>query len=132
MHNIAIIHGYGRVVDNNPFYELYISKLSYFLEKENLDTIICSGGFTDPNIHQSEAQSMKSKLAQKLNFQGEWFLEEKSFTTYENIIECEKFLPKNQDKQITVFSRNTHLPKIIYQSLQSYLKLEKKEVLSLI
>lgn len=130
MHNIAIIHGYGRVVPNNTFYDLYIDKLAHFLDKNNIDTIICSGGFTDSKVKQSEAESLKIALESKLSFDGQWLLEEKSFTTFANIKEIEKLIQKDSFDSIHVFCRNTHLPKIIYQSLQSYLGQTKHETLS--
>jgi uncharacterized SAM-binding protein YcdF (DUF218 family) len=48
-------------------------------------------------------------------------LEESSITTYKNILECRKILNNLGEAEITVFCSNIHLPKVIYQSNQTYL-----------
>ena len=88
--------------------------------------------FTDRNIQESEAESIKNAISDNISFNWEQILEEKSFTTFENIEHCTEISKQIKDNKITVFCQNTHLPKIVYLSLQKYLKYSKKDTLKTI
>ena len=63
--NIAIIHGYGVVDMEKLFYQAYIAQCAEYIQNSNIDTIICSGGFTNPDINISEAQSLQLALQEQ-------------------------------------------------------------------
>lgn len=132
MKKIAIIHWYGNEKINPKVFNEYKKCLENYISNNPFDIIISSGWFTDKNIHESEAESIKNGICNDINFDWERILEEKSFTTFENIEYCAEILKQIKDKEITVFCRNTHLPKIVYLSLQKYLKYTKKETLKTI
>ena len=129
MKNIAIIHWMD---EKSCFFDSYIKNLEKSLNAEKFDVIISSWWFTNKNINKSEAQSIKDSLVNQVNFEWQWILEEKAFTTFENVKFCAEILEDYDDKNITVFCWNTHLPKITYLSLREYLKLSKNEALNLI
>lgn len=129
---IAIIHWYGLVNPELDFFNLYLRKLEENLNMEKYDIIISSWWFTNKDIKKSEAQSLREFLYDCTQYVNQWVLEEKSFTTYENVKFCAEILEKYDNKSITVFCMNTHLPKIVYLSLKEYLKISKDESLKLI
>lgn len=129
---IAIIHWYGLVDPKSDFSNLYVNNLEKSLNSEHFDVIISSWWFTNKNIDKSEAKTLKEALYDSIEYKSQWILEERSFTTFENVKFCAEILENYSDKNITVFCKNTHLPKIIYLSLKEYLKLSKNEVLKLI
>lgn len=131
MQNIAIIHWYGRMKDNE-FSRIYADKLVQYIEQGRFDIIISSWWFTDADVHESEAQSIKNTIQPRLTQkQYKWILEENSLTTYENVSQCAKILDQSLQKTITVFCWNTHLPKIAYLSLQKYCWYTKEVALTL-
>lgn len=132
MKNIAIIHWYGSMRTNPRLFELYKKNLINYFKKQKFDIIIPTWWFTDRNIQESEAEAIKNAISDNISFNWERILEEKSFTTFENIEYCTEILKEIKDKNIYVFCRNTHLPKIVYLSLQKYLKYTKKETLKII
>lgn len=129
---IAIIHWYGLVNRQLDFFISYLRKLEENLNMEKYDIIISSWWFTNKDVKKSEAQSLKESLYDCIQYVNQWILEEKSFTTYENVKFCAEILEKYDNKSITVFCMNTHLPKIVYLSLKEYLKISKDEALKLI
>lgn len=129
---IAIIHWYGLVNPQFDFFDLYLRKLEENLNMEKYDIIISSWWFTNKDVKKSEAQSLKESLYDCIKSANQWVLEEKSFTTFENVKFCAEILEKYDNKDITVFCMNTHLPKIVYLSLKEYLKISKNETLKLI
>ena len=132
MKNIAIVHWYGSMRTNLNLFQLYKNNLIKYINNSNFDTIITSWWFTDKDINESEAQILKNAIEDKVNFNWERILEEKSFTTFENIEFCAEILQTINDKNIYVFCQNTHLPKIVYLSLQKYLNYPKEETLKII
>ena len=130
--NIALIHGYGNARINPKVFLKYKKCLENYISNNPFDIIISSGWFTDKNIHESEAEAIKNAIIDNINFDWERILEERSFTTFENIEYCAEILKQIKDKEITVFCRNTHLPKIVYLSLQKYLNYQKKDTLKTI
>jgi hypothetical protein len=131
--HLAIIHGYGRVSMENPFYQTYVQWLLKYLEQYHCDAIICSGGFTDKNIRQSEADSLRVALiAEWLFWNVQRYLEEESLTTYQNILKVWTIVDElDQIESIRVYCSNIHLPKIMYQSLQTYLRISKHDVVDI-
>ena len=129
---IAIIHWYGLVDSESVFSNLYVKNLEKSLSSEQFDVIISSWWFTNKNINKSEAETLKEALFNRIEYKNQWILEEKSFTTFENVKFCAEILKDYDDKDITIFCKNTHLPKITYLSLKNYLKLPKLKVLKLI
>lgn len=117
---------------NPRLFELYKKNLINYIKKQNFDIIIPTWWFTDRNIQESEAESIKNAISDNISFNWERILEEKSFTTFENIEHCTEILKQIKDKNIYVFCQNTHLPKIVYLSLQKYLKYSKKDTLKTI
>ncbi len=132
MKKIAIIHWYGSMRTNPNLFLQYKEKLINYINISNFDTIITSWWFTDKEINESEAEMLKNAVYDKINFNWERILEEKSFTTFENIEFCAEILQTINDKNIYVFCQNTHLPKIVYLSLQKYLNYSKEETLKII
>lgn len=131
MENIAVIHWYWVVDPAKKLFQLYIWNLKKYLNSFHFDKIIVSWWFTSKNIKKSEAQSLKDALYD-VKFWWQWILEEKSFTTFENIKYIANIIDGFENKDVTVFCWNTHLPKIVYLSLQYYLHFHKWEVLNLI
>ena len=132
MKKIAIIHWYGNERINPKVFIEYKNCLENYINNNPFDIIISSGWFTDKNIHESEARAIKNAISDNINFDWKRILEEKSFTTFENVKYCVEILKQIKDKEITVFCRNTHLPKIVYLSLQKYLNYSKKDTLKII
>ena len=128
--NIAIIHGYGVVDMEKPFYQTYITQCTEYIQNHNIDTIICSGGFTNPNITISEAQSLQIALQDK-GIQAKRILEENSLTTFENIQNITKIVNLSEYDQVHILSSNYHLPKTMYLSLLTYQNLTEEEVLQI-
>lgn len=131
MENIAVIHWYWVVDPAKKLFQLYIWSLKKYLDSFHFDKIIVSWWFTSKDIKKSEAQSLKDALYD-VKFWWQWILEEESFTTFENIKYIANIIDGFENKDITVFCWNTHLPKIVYLSLQYYLHIHKWEVLNLI
>ncbi len=129
---IAIIHWYGLVDSKSDFSNLYVKNLEKSLNAEQFDIIISSWWFTNKDIKKSEAETIKEALYDRIEYKNQWILEEGSFTTFENVKFCAGILDKYEEKSITVFCKNTHLPKITYLSLRNYLKLPKDKALKLI
>ena len=132
MRNIAIIHWYGSMRTNPNLFISYKENLIKHINNSNFDTIITSWWFTDKEINESEAEILKNAICNEVKFNWERILEEKSFTTFENVEFCAEILRKIKDKNICVFCQNTHLPKIVYLSLQKYLNYSKKDTLKTI
>ena len=131
MENIAIIHWYWLVNLERELFQLYIWGLKKYLNNSDFGRIVLSWWFTSKDVRKSEAQSMKDVLFDdKLLWQR--ILEERSFTTFENVKFCAEILDSIENKNITVFCWNTHLPKIVYLSLQYYLHFSKWKTLELI
>ena len=129
---IAIIHWYGLVDSKSDFSNLYVNNLKKSLNVEQFDIIISSWWFTNKDINKSEAETIKNALYDCIEYKNQWILEERSFTTFENVEFCAEILDSYGEKSITVFCKNTHLPKITYLSLRNYLKLPKDKALKLI
>lgn len=128
MSKIAIIHGYGVVDMEKPFYQTYITQCADYIKKNNIDTVICSGGFTNPNIALSEAQSLQVALQDK-GVETHRILEEQSLTTVENIEWVDNVHNFVDSNSYFILGSNIHIPKIIYHSEQIYFKENKLEVL---
>ena len=131
MENIAVIHWYWVVDPAKKLFQLYIWNLKKYLNSFYFNKIIVSWWFTNKNIKKSEAQSLKDAL-NDIRFWWQWILEEKSFTTFENIKYVADIIGDFENKNVTVFCWNTHLPKIVYLSLQYYLHIPRWKVLELI
>ena len=131
MESIAIIHWYWVVNPEKKLFQFYIWDLKKYLNSFHFDKIVVSWWFTNKDIKKSEAQSLKDAL-NDIRFWWQWILEEKSFTTFENIKYIADIIDDFENKNVTVFCWNTHLPKIVYLSLQYYLHIDKWQVLKLI
>ena len=129
MQRIAIIHWYGRVDMNSSFYQTYIRKICEKILKNKYNNIIASWWFTDKNTNESEAWSMMNAIKKTIDINCDRVLEEWSVTTYKNILECGKILSNFGEGEISVFCSNIHLPKVIYQSNQTYLWFSKEDTI---
>ena len=96
---IAIIHWYGLVNPQSEFFCLYLKNLEESLNQVQYDIIISSWWFTHKEVKESEAQSLKEALYNRLKYKSQWILEEKSFTTFENVKFCAKILESYDDKK---------------------------------
>jgi DUF218 domain len=130
MSKIAIIHGYGIVDMEKPFYQTYIAQCVDYIQNNNIDTVICSGGFTNPNITISEAKSLQIALQNK-GTQAKRILEENSLTTFENIQNIIKIVNLSEYDQVHILCSNYHLPKTMYLSLLGYDHYTEQEVLQI-
>ena len=129
---IAIIHWYRFVNSKSDLFDLYAKNLEKSLNVEHFDVIISLWWFTNKDINKSEAETIKEALYDRIEYKTQWILEKRSFTTFENVEFCAEILDNYEEKNIAVFCKNTHLPKIVYLSLRNYLKLSKNESLKLI
>jgi len=134
MRNISIILGYGVFVEPNPEYQSYLNQVKNFILERDVDTIIITGGFTNPVIpHLSEASSISKYLfpqSDKLNI----ILEEKSLTTYQNLLFSRDIISANIKTldSILVIADSIRVPKVFFHALQIFFNIAIKESLDLL
>ena len=111
MESIAIIHWYWVVNPEKKLFQFYIWDLKKYLNSFHFDKIVVSWWFTNKDIKKSEAQSLKDAL-NDIRFWWQWILEEKSFTTFENIKYIADIIDDFENKNVTVFFWNTQMTSI--------------------
>lgn len=113
------IHGYWNADIGDAFQDMYMAKIANIIRNNNIETIICSWGFTNPKKELSEAWSIQYHL-ESLEIRAHFLLEQESFATYDNIKNISSFLSNIHFSQVYVFASNIHLAKTIFSSLQIY------------
>ncbi|PIU73240.1 hypothetical protein COS78_03370 [Candidatus Shapirobacteria bacterium CG06_land_8_20_14_3_00_40_12] len=134
MRNISIILGYGVFVKPNPEYQLYLNQVKKVIQKNNPDTVIVTGGFTNPSIpHLSEASSISKYLFPQSD-KSNIILEEKSFTTYQNLLFSKEIIGtqlKTLDS-ILIIADSIRVPKVFFHALQILFGIDTKKSLTLL
>jgi len=113
--NVGIICGYGIFNQQNKSYKSYLDQVYKYSKINKLNKIIVCGGYTDslqPSV--SESRSIINYLSTKL-VRVSFYDEDKSLTTYQNLINSKKIISNFDDKDdlhITIFCDSIRLPKI--------------------
>ena len=124
----ALLLGYGLFDKSNLICKRYVDNFASFVNKENVEVVVVSGGHTDPKRpSESEAGTISKYLENKINKGTKMLLEERSLTTAQNI-EFTKPLLKLANGSVTVFCDNIRPPKVMWYILHYWFGLGKREI----
>jgi hypothetical protein len=129
MSRYAVLLGYGRFDRSNTAYRRYVEAFASFVNKNAVDTIILSGGYTDPKHPKiSEAGSVFDYIQPLLKRDVGVILEERALTTRQNIEFSKKFMNLKGGDSAMVFCDNVRQPKIMWFILHFWFGLAKIEI----
>lgn len=111
MIKIGIVCGYGSVLDENL--KKYVNSVIEYALKNQISTLILSGGHTSKESAISEAKLMLD-LCQKQNLCLTFVLEEKSITTLHNLLYAKQIIDefKLDRKEVYIFCDNVRFMKV--------------------
>jgi hypothetical protein len=103
MMKYAVLLGYGLFEPSKVKYKGYIDNFASFVNKNRINTVVLSGGRTDPKQpSRSEAMSIAEYLKPLIKTKTKILLENDSLTSSQNIEFTERFLDLN-NSSVTVF-----------------------------
>jgi len=127
MNNIAIILGYGVYDGSNiEYYDRYLAPVFNDIYNGKFDLVVICGGCTNKKYPKlSESKSIYNLYLSKYpNRKDKVVLEEKSYTTSDNLKFARKIITKhiNKNTEFTVFCDSWRSPKVFYMSLSQFIK----------
>ena len=124
----AVLLGYGLFDRSNMNYKRYLDNFASFVNKNDIEVVILSGGHTNPRRPlESEASTISKYIETKLKQNTTILLEERSLTTAQNI-EFANPLLKFANGSVTVFCDNIRPPKVMWYVLHYWFGLSKREI----
>jgi hypothetical protein len=124
----AVLLGYGLFDRSNIIYKGYVDSFASFVNKNNIEVVILSGGHTNPKRPlESEASTISKYLENKLRHKANVLLEERALSTDQNI-KFTKPLLKLANSHVTVFCDNIRPPKVMWYILHYWFGLSKGEI----
>ena len=126
---IGIVLAYGHFNPDKPEHKSYRNYLDFVAEeidKRRLEKVILCGGFTVPEINDSEAGTCQKYLLEAKPEFTNYILEDQSLTTNQNLQFAAQKI-KFED-ELVVFGDLTRLPKISWAAMHYLVKASQDEI----
>ena len=128
MARYAVLLGLGLFKRTNAAYRRYVINFASFVNRNEVDAIVLSGGHTDPKRpSESEAESIAGYLQPLLKRDVRMMLEGRSLTTAQNVEFSRRFISPRDDV-VTVFCDNVRPPKVMWFILHFWFGLSRGEI----
>ncbi len=125
----AIALGYGLFDKSKEGYRNYLDNFVEFVNQNNTDIVVLSGGHTNPErMSESEASTMRNYIKPLIRDSVKILLEDKALSTTQNIRFLKKFIRFEKKDEVVLFCDNVRSPKIMWFVLHYWFDLSKTKV----
>jgi hypothetical protein len=129
MSKCAVLLGYGIFNRRNVEYRRYVDAFASFVKTNSIDTVVLSGGHTDPRrTDDSEASTIRDYIRPLLGRNVNVSLEQRSLTTAQNIRFSKRFVAAKNYSKIIIFCDNVRPAKVMWFTMHYWFGSTKSEI----
>ena len=128
MARIAVLLGNGVFDSNMKNYKEYVDEFIEFVNRNKVDKAIICGGHTNPSAKLSEASSIKTYVAPRLNNNTKLLVEDKSLTASQSIKLTKPLLKLKKTDDVSVFCNSVVAVKVMWFIMHYWFGLSRKEI----
>jgi peptidase E len=128
MTKTAVLLGNGIFDTSIRNYKDYVDDFVHFANKNKVDKVIVSGGYTDAKADDSEAASLKRYIAPRIDRGTKLLTESRSITASQSIKYTKPMLKMKASDDVTVFCDSVIAVKVMWFIMHYWFGMSRKEI----